>query len=238
MHRNNKQLTLQDKIDIIKRLEDGEKGKDICKIYNIGNSTISKIKRNKSGIEKFSQNSIRQAKNIQRMRKAYFPEVERLLYDWFLEQRIHNAIITNDILILKATEFHQSLNTDIPFQASIGWVQKFKIRHCIRSLKICGEKLSANYSSTGPFVENFNQIIQDLHLCPEQIYNVDETALIYKNLINRTLVGKHEKCAAGRTQSKDKLTIMPCTNASGQHKLPLMIIGKIFFICKSIKYHL
>lgn len=39
-------------------------------------------------------------------------------------------------------------------------------------------------------------------------------------------MSSEEKTAPGIKQSKERITIMPCVNATGRHKLPLMIIGK------------
>ena len=65
------------------------------------------------------------------------------------------------------------------------------------------------------FVESFNKLVADLGLTKEQIYNADETGLIFKNLNSRTLVASHEKSAPGRKNSKERITIMPCVNATG-----------------------
>ena len=59
------------------------------------------------------------------------------------------------------------------------------------------------------------------------LYNADETGLIYKNLNSKTLVSNLEKSAPGRKTSKERITLMGCINATGQHKLPLMIIGNL-----------
>ncbi|GJQ81587.1 hypothetical protein Trydic_g9962 [Trypoxylus dichotomus] len=43
---------------------------------------------------------------------------------------------------------------------------------------------------------------------------------------NLHLASQQEKSAASYKRSKKILTIMACSNASGKHKCPLMIIGK------------
>lgn len=75
-----------------------------------------------------------------------FPNLERASYDWFLDERMNNIIISNDFLKAKALEFHSVLDTELEFEASNGWIPKFQKRHGIRSLKICGDKLSSNDS--------------------------------------------------------------------------------------------
>lgn len=226
MNRKKQNLTIKEKMDILERIENGENGQSICEKFNVNRSTISRIKYQKERIYEFAQNSTRQLKNVKQIKRVHFPETEKALYNWFLDQRHKNAVITDNILKNKAKEFHSRLNPDVPFQASVGWVQNFKKRHSIRYLKVCGEKLSTNDSVIEPFIEYFKQRINDMNLCLEQIYNADETALVYKNLNDRTLVSTFEKTAPGKKSCKERLTIMPCVNATGQHKLPLMIIGK------------
>ena len=69
-------------------------------------------------------------------------------------------------------------------------------------------------------------MVREQNLVTDQIYNADESGLIYKFLSNVTLVSSNEKHAPGRKNSKERITIMACTNANENHKLPLMLIGK------------
>ena len=226
MIRNKKKLDFQQKLEIIKSLENGDKPKHISQKYNVNKSTIARIKKNKEVIEEFCQNCIVSPNKIKKLAKIGFPETEMALYDWFLDKRLKHNIITNDILRSKAIDFQNKLESQKPFEVNFGWIQNFKRRHGIRSLKLCSEKLSSNESAILPFTEQFKQTINSLNLCPEQTYNTDETTLVFQNLNDRTLVATHEKNAPGRKYSKEKVTLMPCTNATGEHKLPLMLIGK------------
>ena len=94
-------------------------------------------------------------------------------------------------------------------------------------LKISGENLSTNGAAVENFILEFKRKINELGLCPDQIYNADETGLVFKDLNNKTLVSHTEKTAPGRKNSKQRVTITPCVNATGRHKLPLMLIGKV-----------
>jgi hypothetical protein len=64
-------------------------------------------------------------------------------------------------------------------------------------------------------------------LKPDQIYNTDESGLYWKGLPTRTLVFEREKCAPGHKSSEERLTVICCGNASGNHKLKLVAIGKL-----------
>jgi hypothetical protein len=57
------------------------------------------------------------------------------------------------------------------------------------------------------------------------IFNLDETALFYKLEPNKTLSIKGEQ-AIGKKQSKERLTVALCFNASGTEKLKPFVIIK------------
>ena len=60
---------------------------------------------------------------------------------------------------------------------------------------------------------------------PSDIYNADETGLIFKLMPDKTLEFKSVQCQGGK-RSKERLTVMVCANMSGSDKLPLLVIGK------------
>ena len=121
------------------------------------------------------------------------------------------------------------LNTetaDRKFKASTGWLEKFKTWHGIRNLSIQGEKLSAAEETVEPFLQKLHKVMEEKTLIPEQIYNADETGLLWKCLLQRTLVSCCKKSAPEFKKAKDHLTVLGCTNATGTHKLKLVLIGK------------
>ncbi|XP_055380074.1 jerky protein homolog-like [Condylostylus longicornis] len=63
-------------------------------------------------------------------------------------------------------------------------------------------------------------------LTKDQLYNVDETGLFYKNLPEKTYVLSSEKNAPGIKSYKQRITVLLGTNATGSHKLKPLIIGK------------
>lgn len=66
--------------------------------------------------------------------------------------------------------------------------------------------------------------------------------LNYKMLSIKTLVDRTEAAAPGYTRSIERLTILPCFNARGNHKMDLGMIGKhkhprVFKAFKKIAFH-
>ncbi|GBN23575.1 hypothetical protein AVEN_273912-1 [Araneus ventricosus] len=73
------------------------------------------------------------------------------------------------------------------------------------------------------FVNEFVSLIETEKLSPEQIYNADETGLFWWYVSGTTLA------TVGEKDSKERITILECGNAAGNH------ITKLFFIGKSAK---
>lgn len=140
------------------------------------------------------------------MKKAENPELEEALYTWFLQQRNNHIPISSEILKAKAKFFYVKMTGKDDFSASSGWLDKFKLRHGIRYLKICGEKVSSDESAIEPFKKKFADIVAEMDLSEEQVYNADESAAFWRVLPGNTWVHTKEKSAPGRKISKDRVT--------------------------------
>lgn len=134
--------------------------------------------------------------------------------------------ISGEILCEKAKYFYKEITKNDDFKASHGWLQKFKQRYGIRQLTISGEMLSSNFEAAVPFKEKFRRKIQEMGLSREQIYNADESGLFWRLLPTKTLAHFGEKSAPGRKIGKERITFMPCANATANHKLTLFVLGK------------
>ncbi|GFU78484.1 tigger transposable element-derived protein 1 [Trichonephila clavipes] len=60
----------------------------------------------------------------------------------------------------------------------------------------------------------------------DQVFNADETGLYWKKLLNHTYIAKDEKTASGHKASKDRVTLLLCSNASGDWMLKPLLINK------------
>ena len=98
--------------------------------------------------------------------------------------------------------------------------------HGIRELSLQGEKLSADRPAADLFVPEFQRFVNIGRYGLEQIFNCDESGLYHKLLPGKTFADHFEQSAHGRKTQKDKVTISACANASGDIKLPLVLIGK------------
>ncbi|GFX75635.1 tigger transposable element-derived protein 1 [Trichonephila clavipes] len=63
-------------------------------------------------------------------------------------------------------------------------------------------------------------------ILPIKFSNADETGLYWKKLLNRSYIAKDEKTASGHKASKDRVTLLLCSNASGDRMLKPLLINK------------
>jgi hypothetical protein len=152
--------------------------------------------------------------------------LEEKLASWFVKLRNRHVPVSSEFLAAKAKQLYRKYYGNDNFNASRGWIANFRKRYGIRTLKICGEKLSADQSAVEPFINELNQVITNQSLQPSQIYNADESGLFWKLLPDRTLVTSTEKTAPGRKTSKERITFLTCCNADGSHRLKLLVIAK------------
>ncbi|XP_025099955.1 tigger transposable element-derived protein 1-like [Pomacea canaliculata] len=109
------------------------------------------------------------------------------------------------------------------FKASRGSFEKFRHRTGIHCVTRHGEAASSDKAGAEKFVQEFRQIIEGGYI-PQQVFNADETGLFWKKLPNKTYITKEEKALPGHKPMKDRVTLLLCSNASGDLKLkPLLV---------------
>lgn len=126
----------------------------------------------------------------------------------------------------KGIKFKLENGWDPSFTASSGWLTQWKECHGIRQLIVTGEILSADIKASDMYKISFEKFVSDKNLSPSQVYNADETGLFYKMMPKTSLASKLDEKAKGHKKSKDCVTLLCCSNATSEHKLPLMLIGK------------
>lgn len=221
-------LSIADKLKILEELERGVSGANLARQYNVGTSTISDIKKQSQTIKDYASklNSEDGSTKRKSMKSAENQELDSAMYMWFMQIRSQGQPISGPIICEKALQMNILLDGDPNFKATSGWLQRFKSRHGIRELDIQGEKLSADVASAEDFKKTFKEFCRAGGFESKNIYNADETGLNWKKLPTKSLVSKRETAAPGYKVSKARITAMVCANYTGDHRLPLLIIGK------------
>ena len=86
------------------------------------------------------------------------------------------CILTGPIFKEKAKQIFREEYPDKygnAFRSSDGWFSKFKKRHGINFLKICGEILFSDVAVIISFINRYRAKVAEMGLMESQIYNVD-----------------------------------------------------------------
>ncbi|CAF3330341.1 unnamed protein product [Rotaria sp. Silwood2] len=145
------------------------------------------------------------------------------VYEWFILQRSKNIPIPGPILQQYARDIAQKLDESTNFRASNGWLDRFRTRYNIHFRTICGEARAVDPCTIDGWKVRLHTIIEHYDAC--NIFNCDETSLFYKLMPDRSLVINRNDCRGGK-RSKDRYTVMLCSNMLGTEKLKPVVIGK------------
>lgn len=101
-------IDIAKKAEIIRKIESGTSQRQIAKTYDMAQSTVQKIYKNRDKIlEEYEKNVDASSK---RLRMGKFPEVEinEKVFAWFQELRGRNMPFTGDMIKAKALEIAQA----------------------------------------------------------------------------------------------------------------------------------
>ena len=95
--------TLKEKIEILGKLDCGVKAVDLCKQFNLSQSTLSTWKKQRAKLNEMVDAG--KVLNQKCNRESFLPQVERALHLWFCEMRSkpHAPPINQALLAQKAT---------------------------------------------------------------------------------------------------------------------------------------
>ena len=217
MKRNS--ISLDKKAEIILAVDKApptKKKKEIAADFGILPNTLSTILKNRSSILDNQQQQVLDPQR-KRFRTAKHPDVEEALLKWFKNARDKNLLMT------KARLFADNLGIK-DFEASPGWLTRFKERHGIVFKNVCGESASVSRNVVDQWLSDvFPNLVEGY--APDNIFNADETGLFWRLLPDKTMAFKGDKCHGGK-KSKERITLMVGANMDGSEKLPLLAIGK------------
>ncbi|XP_032880836.1 jerky protein homolog-like isoform X2 [Amblyraja radiata] len=223
-----KTLSIAQKIELLQKLDRGVSVRHLTEDYGVGTTTIHDLKKQKHKLLKFYSESDDQKlmKYRKTLHRAKNEDLDRVVMEWIRQRRSERMPLTGLMVMKQARKYHEELNIGGECEYSEGWLQKFKKRHGIKYLKICGVKASAAYDAAERYIDEFAKMVSDEKLSPEQIYNADETALYWRYVPRKTLTTADERAPSGFKDAKDRVTVLGCVNAASTHMLKLAVLGK------------
>ena len=216
-------LSIKQKLEILQQLANKIPVTAIARDYHVHETTVRRVRKNTTRINRAANRGFGILKQ-KKLRKAPYRDLEDQLYAWFEERRKLGDPLSDLILRQKALELIKEFGGESTFKASVGWTMKFKNRYGIRLTDVYGEKGRANVEAAERFALDFARRIEEEGIEHDNIYNMDDSGLIWKALPLRTLVHDKDKDVSGTNGKQDRVTVGFCANMTGTHKLkPLLI---------------
>ncbi|XP_023234735.1 MATH and LRR domain-containing protein PFE0570w-like [Centruroides sculpturatus] len=168
-------LNFQQKMDIIKLVENGISKNMIAHHFNIGETTVRRILRNKAVILEHNTNDLCSRKRISHNKVDMLSEVDEKLWSWYKQMEAKGkGPVSNTSIIRKAKELHKKLEIKKEFIYSTAWLQSFKLYYGII-------KNSSKKDGVVQDTEKFNKLLAKLKR--KQINNAeDKNAYITEKL--------------------------------------------------------
>jgi hypothetical protein len=90
-----------------------------------------------------------------------------------------------------------------------------------------GAEVNKNDAELLSALEELYGIIAQYDL--ENVYNRDDIGLFFRLLLRYSLLMPNEDISTtrGKKKAKDRVSLIICANASGTHKIPYALIGKL-----------
>jgi hypothetical protein len=166
-----KSLSLDKKAEIILAVDgapSSKKKKEIAADFGILPNTLSTILKNRSSILENQQQQLLDP-HRKRFRTAKHPDVEEALLKWFTMTRDKNFPISGPLLMTKARSFADMLGK-VDFEASPGWLTRFKERHGIVFKTVCGNSSSVPHDIMDKWLsESLPKLLEGY--APNNIFN-------------------------------------------------------------------
>ena len=122
--REHKEMNLESKYKALLELDKGKTNKEVASLFGVPPNTVSTWKRNKTKIYEAFQNG---SPSTKRIKIGKYDQINKAVFQWFEQAQSENVPITGALIREQALCFAKELNIE-HFQASEGWLQKWKKR--------------------------------------------------------------------------------------------------------------
>jgi hypothetical protein len=158
--RAHKTHTFETKMDILKRIDNGEGHGETARLLGLSRSTVSTVVKKRDKIMEFVKSaSSLQSVMVNPKRGLLIEEMERLLKIWLDDQAQKRIPISEAIIFTKGKSLYddlkkcvgESVTDETSFSASHGWFDRFKRRANLQNLKLIGEAASADNDTASTY---------------------------------------------------------------------------------------
>lgn len=168
-------LTLTQKLQLIRKLETGASVSSVCEEFGVKKQTVSDIRRSKDKLTSFAlrfniDNSPKSTPVGERkhMRLGRDMNIENAVYKWYTQQRASGVNIRG--VDIQSAAVKLAKHMEKKFEASDGWLWRFRNRHGIGNRVIFGEAGSAPVEEVDCFRGKLNEFVRspDYHIMADE----------------------------------------------------------------------
>ncbi|XP_069603529.1 tigger transposable element-derived protein 4-like [Ranitomeya imitator] len=210
-------LTLRDRISVIKENEAGRSQRDLAREFHCSKTQIQATLANKAHYLRQWQENVNE--NSKRRRWQPYEDVNKAVLAWLYHARAAHFPISGPMLQEKALQIASQLGLH-HFHASNGWLNKFRTRHNIILHPISGARIGMRNEDRVAWKEWLQ--VTTAGYTDSDIYNMEETGLLFKDIPDMTLQGKSAQCKDG-SGAGHRLTVALCANLCGD-KEPALVV--------------
>ncbi|XP_015430410.1 PREDICTED: jerky protein homolog-like [Dufourea novaeangliae] len=217
-------LSMQQRLEILEDLKTQSHAR-IAEKYGVHPRTIYRISRNAARISEFTDRS-KEQKERRAIKRPKYEELEQCMLTWIAERRSLGDILSDAVIFQKAAEMKKNFPLYSHSNLTRTWLASFKKRNNIRFVNGFRDTDSADVNAAGVFVKDLKNLIEEEHINVENIYNMDESRLMWKALPKKVQEKFKEECLGRSTISSERITLVLCANASGTNKMTPLLIYK------------
>jgi len=217
------------KLEVISRIRNGEQQTKVARELGISESTVRGWLKSEDKLRSYvDEVDTEYGMARKRARVCEDPALDKVVYTAFCAKRADGVPLSGPIMQTMASQLSQNLHgTATPPEISKGWIDRWKARHGIRSIRISGEIRSSDSAAAEAFLPELQRVVETESLVPDQIWNCDETGLCWRMTPAHTLAARSDTTASqGHKQAKERLTVLLACNWSGTHKPRPLVIGR------------
>lgn len=211
-------LTLKEKVEVIRKSNEGNSTRKLAQMFGCGKTQIVKILKEKAKVLEL-WNSNEGTKSQKRLNVEKYGEINGLLWEWYTRARASNIPVDGPMLIEEARILAERIGDDT-FKGTSGWLDKWKKRHNIGQMNIAGQEGDVSPET----LDSWNERVKELTkgYSPRDIWNEDETGCFWKTMPEKSLSQKGQRCRGGKN-AKQRVTAAFFVNAAGDKEAPIVI---------------
>lgn len=159
-----------------------------------------------------------------KIRHAQHPLLEEALNELLLLHKRSGVSISGDLIMQSGRQLWSLMrdfdNKEMP-SFSRGWLDGFKSRFSLKRYQMSADARPVEFDDPVAELNHLQDLVKLYD--SKDVYCMDETALHWRKSLNFTLATQSQQVPR---KDKDRVTLVPCTNATGSHQLDLWIVGK------------